>query len=88
MTITTTGLIQKITILKTGFACVLIGPDPKNVEALSISGLNADTASDSTWKTSMVSALITAMASRQQLQVKHEDTDAEILTVELGGSIF
>jgi hypothetical protein len=84
----TTGLVQQLTILKTGFACVLIGPNPKSVEALSISRFSADTATDLTWKSSMVSALITAMASRQQLQVRHEDTDAEILTVELGGPIF
>jgi hypothetical protein len=87
MTITT-GFVQRLTILKTGFACVYIGPNPTNVEALSISRVNGESASDLTWKNSMVSALITAMAAHQQLQVRHGDTDTEIQTVELGGSIF
>ena len=86
--IVTSGLVQKLTILKTGYACVLIGPDPTNVEALSISKVNGETTTDLTWKNSMVNALVTAMATRQQLQLKHGDTDPEILTVELGGSIF
>jgi threonine dehydratase len=86
--ITTTGLVQKLTILKSGRACALIGIEPTNVEAFSISVVAGETVDDLTRKSSMIDALVTAMAGRQQLGVTHDDTESEILAVVLGGPIF
>ena len=84
MIIATTGIVQRLTILETGFACVYIGPAPTNVEAFSISKSNSDTPTDLAWKASMVGAIAAAMTSGRLVQVKHQDTGAEILAVTLG----
>lgn len=85
MDTTTTGFVQRFTILKTGFACFFIGQDPDNVEALLISRVQDETTSNLTWKNSMVDGLVTAMAAGQQVWVTHSDTDAEITSISLGG---
>lgn len=85
---TTTGLVQRLAILNTGFACAFIGPNPTNVEALVISRVAGETASDLTWKNSMVGGLVAAIVTRQQVWVTHGDNDAEISAVMLGGPFF
>jgi hypothetical protein len=82
--VTTTGLIQRLTILKTGFACVYIGPHPTNVVALSVSRVEGETPTSLTWKSSIVEGLAVAMAAHQQVQVTHGDTDTEISSLTLG----
>jgi hypothetical protein len=82
--VTTTGLIQRLTILKTGFACVYIGPVPTNVVALTVGKVEGETATDLAWKSSIVQGLAIAMATRQQVQVTHEETDVEISSFTLG----
>ena len=81
---TTTGFVQRLTILKSGLACAFIGPSPTNVAALVVQPAAGDTASDLAWESSIVDGLATAMAARQLVQVTHGDTDARISGVTLG----
>ena len=82
---TTSGLVQQLTVTKSGYTCVFIGPAPNNVEAFMISPIAGESASGLTWKCSMVSALAAATASRQKVWVTHGDHDPEITAVMLGG---
>lgn len=81
---TTTGFIQRLTIMESGIACAFIGPAPTNTEALWVQTASGDTASDLAWKSSIVDGLTTALASRQQVQATHGDTDSNITGVALG----
>ena len=81
----TQGLVQRLTIAKTGVVCVFIGPSPNNVEALGVFPGSDDSPNDVTWKNSMVNAIVAANVMRQKVWVTHDENDSRITAVSLGG---
>ena len=81
----TEGLVQRLTIAKTGVVCVFIGPSPNNVEALGVFPESEDSANDVTWKNSMVNAIVAANVTHQKVWVTHDQNDSRITAVSLGG---
>ena len=81
----TQGLVQRLTIAKTGVVCVFIGPSPNNVEALGVFPGSADSANDVAWKNSMVNAIVAAHVTHQTVWATHNENDSRITAVSLGG---
>ena len=80
----TTGYVQRLSILNSGLACAFVGPAPTNTAALIVQSAATDSPGDIAWKSSIVDGLTTAMTARQQVQVTHGDTDAQISALTLG----
>ncbi len=81
---TTTGLVQKLTILpgsSVSMACVWIGPTPSDTELLSVQRSSTDASQVGAFKNSIVDALATAMVSRREVTVGHGDSDAIITSL-------
>ncbi len=80
---TTIGYVQRLNI-KSSMTCAFIGPAPTNVTALIVQPSSGDSPAVLAWKSCIVDGLTTAMATRQQVQASHGDTDSTITALMLG----
>lgn len=75
----TAGLVQKLTVIPgAAMACAWIGPTPTNTELLFVLRDSADSVDEGAFKSSIVDALMTAVASRREVVAIHGTSDAEI----------
>ena len=79
----TIGLVQRLSITETGFACVWIGPTPTIAELLVIHRVGGDAAHVGAFKNSLVDALTTAYLNRQEVVAVHPDDSATIIGLRL-----
>jgi hypothetical protein len=76
----TAGLVQRLTVLPdAALACAWIGPSPTNTELLFVARTGSDSAQQGAFKSSIVDALMTAVASRREVVAIHGNSDAEII---------
>ncbi len=71
----TTGLVQKLTILSTGAACVWIGPTPNNTEVLVVQA--------NSLANTLIDALAGAATNYRQVVANHPSSSAEITSLTL-----
>ena len=81
---TTTGFVQRLTILETGLACAWIGPSPTNTTALFVQRAATDPANVGAFKNSLVDALTTAMVARETVTATHGSSDSAITQLAVG----
>ena len=80
----TSGQVQRIFMdANDTNACVFIGPTPANVELLFVQRRASDPAHTLAAVTSMLDALGQALAARRDVKVGHDDSDANIFSVEM-----
>ena len=75
----TAGLVQRLTVLPdSAMACAWIGPSPTNTELLFVARTSSDSTHQGAFKSSIVDALMTAVASRREVVAIRGNNDAEI----------
>lgn len=75
---TTVGFVQRLLVQQPSLACALVGPTPTSTAAFFVQGNAGEAPEILAWKASLVDGLTTAMATRQQVQVAHGDSDSAI----------
>lgn len=81
---TTTGFVQRITLLQGGrIACVWVGPSPTSTELLVLPMTSSDSDQRLQRKSAMINALGEAQIARRQVDVLHPDDSAEIEQVSM-----
>ncbi|AJT69918.1 hypothetical protein LRS74_30605 [Streptomyces sp. LX-29] len=78
---TTTGPVQRLSILSQTTACVWIGPTPDNSEVLAVS--NDGSAADTAYAANLVQSLAAAATNYRVVAAGHGDGDAKITSVEI-----
>lgn len=81
---TTVGFVQRLTVQQPSLACAFVGPTPTNTAIFLVQGNAGEAAEVLAWKASLIDGLATAMATRQQVQVAHGDSDSTITGLTLG----
>ncbi len=81
MIVDTMGLVQSLFCSTGGGCCTQIGPDPSNVELLTLVVSDTDDSAQTAAKVNIIAALGAAYASQQQVSLSHNDTDAFILSI-------
>lgn len=78
---TTTGLVQRLSIVTPSLTCVWIGPTPDNSEILLVQ--NDGTDSEVAFANSLIQMLSSASTNYRQVAAIHGDSDATITSVRL-----
>jgi hypothetical protein len=78
---TTTGLVQRLSLLSSTAACVWIGPRPDNAEVLLVT--NDGSTADVAFASSLVQMLAAASTNFRAVIATHGDTDAKITALQI-----
>lgn len=77
----TTGLVQQLTVMSSGTACVWIGPRPDNTELLMV--INDGSAADSAFANTLIQMLAAASTNFRAVIATHGDTSAKITRLQI-----
>lgn len=81
---TTTGVVQKVTVLPgVALACAWVGPTADNSELLYVLRDNNESDAEGAFENSMVDALVAAAVSQRQVVAFHGNNDARITSLRI-----